>query len=103
MKNAFNECDRSAFFIHVSEDFPEISAWVKWCCSQPAELRFGSRQVLASSGVQQGDPLGLLLFSLVILQFIDAVNLCDHVKLNLWYLDDGTFVGPWSSLHISWT
>jgi len=26
MKNAFNECDRSAFFTHVSEDFPEISA-----------------------------------------------------------------------------
>ena len=41
MKNAFNECNRSAFFTRVSEDFPEISAWVKWCYSQPAELRFG--------------------------------------------------------------
>jgi len=35
MKNAFNECDRSAFFTRVTEDFPEISAWVKWCYSQP--------------------------------------------------------------------
>ena len=29
--------------------------------------------MVASSGVQQGDPLGPLLFSLVLLQFIDAV------------------------------
>ena len=98
MKNAFNECDRSAFFTRMSEDFPEISAWVKWCYSQLAELRFGNRRLLASSGVQQGDPLGPLLFSLVILQFIDAVNLRDFVELNLWYLDDGTLVGKQSSL-----
>ena len=41
------------------------SRWVrpvKWCYSQPAELRFGSRRIMASSGVQQGDPLGPLLF-----------------------------------------
>ena len=57
------------------------------------ELRFGSRQVLASSGVQHGDPLGPLLFSLVILQFSNAVHLHELVKLNLWYLDDDTFVG----------
>jgi len=37
MKNAFNECDRSAFFIRVSEDFPEISAWVKWCYSHGSD------------------------------------------------------------------
>jgi len=36
MKNAFNECSRTAFFERVGEDFPEISAWVEWCYSQPA-------------------------------------------------------------------
>ena len=71
---------------------------MKWCYSQPAELHFGNRRLLASSGVQPGDPLGPLLFSLVILQFIDAVNLRDFVELNLWYLDDGTLVGKQSSL-----
>ena len=97
MKNALNECDRSAFFTCVTEDFPEISAWAKWCYSQPAELRFGNRKLLASSGVQQGNPLGPLHFSLVILQFIDAVKLHDLVELNPWYLDDGTLVGKQSS------
>ena len=39
---------------------------------------------------QQGDPLGPLLFSSVLLQFID---LHDLVKVHLWYLDDGIFIG----------
>ena len=44
--------------------------------------------MVASSGVQQGyplgPPLGALLFSLVLLQFIDAVKLHDLVQLNIW-------------------
>jgi len=49
--------------VWVSEDFPEIAPWVHWCYSQPAELLFRNRHILASAGVQQGDPLGPLLFS----------------------------------------
>ena len=54
----------------MSKDFPEIFARVK--------LRFGNGRLLAPSGVQQGDPLGPFLLSLVILQFIDGVHLCDY-------------------------
>jgi len=50
MKKAFNECDRSAFFIRVTEDFSEISAWAKWCYSQPAELRFGQYKAVSFWG-----------------------------------------------------
>ena len=42
--------------------------------------------------------MGPLLFSLVLLQFIDFVKLHDLVKLHLWYLDGGTFIGSKSSL-----
>jgi len=75
---------------------PEISAWVKCCYSQPTEPCFGSRCILASSGVQQGDPLGPLLISLVLqLNFTDFVKLA---KVHLWYLDDGTFISSKCSL-----
>jgi len=98
MKNAFNECNRTSFLDRVSEDFPEIAPWVHWCYSQPAELRFGNRRILASTGVQQGDPLGPLLFSLVLVQFLNSNPLDEACLLSLWYLDDGTFIGSRSSL-----
>ena len=70
-----------------------------WCYSQPAELRFGHRRILASTGVQQGDPLGPLLFSLVLVQFLRFISFSETCLLNLWYLDDGTFIGTRSCLH----
>ena len=99
MKNAFNECNRSAFLDGVCKEFPEISPWVYWCYSQPAELRFGHKRILASTGVQQGDPLGPLLFSLVLVQFVRSISFTEQCLLNLWYLDDGTFIAPRPCLH----
>jgi len=99
MKNAFNECNRTSFLAKVLECFPEISAWMQWCYTQPAELRFGDQRILAAAGVQQGDPLGPLLFSLVVLDFVQSVNLHRSTCLSLWYLDDGTSIGPRLSLN----
>jgi len=48
--------------------------------------------------VQQGDPLGPLFYSLVLMQFIDFVKLHNLVEFHLWYLDDGTFIGSQPSL-----
>ena len=98
MKNAFSQCNRASFLAEVPGCFPGISAWTHWCYAQPAKLRFGDQRILASAIVQQEDPLDLLLFSLVLLGFICSAGLHSNICLPLWYLDDGTFIGPQSSL-----
>jgi len=58
MKNAFNECSHQ--FSHIVDDFPEISAWIKWCYFQPAELCFGSRILLGCNKVILWDLFGFI-------------------------------------------
>ena len=51
----------------VRHHFPGIAPWVEWCYLSPTHLFFNDGELLASqTGVQQGDPLGPLLFSLAL-------------------------------------
>lgn len=65
--NAFNLVNRECMFREVRHHIPRLSAWVE--CSQPL-LYFGGR---SACGVQQGDPLGPLVFSLALHPLLEKI------------------------------
>ncbi len=91
--NAFNMVDRSVLLREVRARCPSISLWVEFLYGQSARLYVGDDYIWSSTGVQQGDPLGPLLFALVLHPLAHAIR--DHCSLLLhaWYLDDGTIIG----------
>jgi len=90
--NAFNLVDRSALLREVRLRCPSISLWVEFLYGQAVRLYLGDGHIMSATGVQQGDPLGPLLFALVLHPLIHQVR--DSFKLlHDWYLDDGTLVG----------
>jgi len=62
--NAYNLVDRSALLHEVRLRCPSISLWVKFLYGQAAKLYLGNGHIMSAIGVQQGDPLGPLLFAL---------------------------------------
>ena len=89
--NAFNECYHTPFLSRLKKELPELFARVQWTYHTAGEVRFGA-------GVQQGDPLGPLLFSFVLLQFLDLHCHSSGLKLQLWHLDDSSFIGTRESV-----
>ncbi|GJR84358.1 hypothetical protein Tco_0155143 [Tanacetum coccineum] len=92
-KNAFNLVDREVMLREVRLCCPAISSWVEFCYSSPARLYYGEHILWSCQGVQQGDPLGPLLFSLVLHPLICKIRDSFSLSLHAWYLDDGTIVG----------
>ena len=93
MYNVFNEVQRVHFLRQVKHHFPGIYCWVRWCYQQPSNLQMGPLAFQCSRGVQQWDPLGPLLFSLVLLDLTESIKVPCDISFQLWYLDDETFVG----------
>ena len=93
--NAFNRVFRADFMSCLrSSRFSGMSAWVEWCYAHCAFLYTPSSHILSCEGVQQGDPLGPFLFSLSLMRLIERINSeCPNLRLNVWYLDDGTLIG----------
>ena len=64
--NAFNSVRRDAVLEAVAQHVPELLAFTASAYGAPSLLQFGDEQILSEEGVQQGDPLGPLFFSLAL-------------------------------------
>ena len=85
-KNAFNclRCDK--MLMTVRESIPELFRFVHSAYAQPSSLFCRDQVVESSEGVQQGDPLGPLLFCLTIHPMVMKLQ----SELRVFFLDDGT-------------
>ena len=92
LRNAFNSVSRNAVVSTVQQVCP-ILPWVSYTLSCCSHLYFGSFLLSSSSGVQQGDPMCPMLFSLVIHLVVHQLSLVLRVNVSAWYLDDGTIAG----------
>ena len=94
LSNAFNMVDRTEMLKQVKKKIPFLYDWVEYCYAQPAHLFLGDVLLASMAGVQQGDPLGPLLFALVLHPLVEKIQKqFPNLDLNVWYLDDGTIIG----------
>ena len=88
-RNAFNCIRRDKVLHSVLEKAPKLYPLVHSQYSQSTCLFFGNTFIDSAEGVQQGDPLGPLLFCLTIHDLVSNLR----SEFRLFYLDDGTLGG----------
>ena len=85
--NAFNSIRRDAVLMAVSVKLPQLYKFCWTAYNFDSILQFGDRSLSSAEGVQQGDPLGPLLFCLSLHPLLISLS----SKLRIGYLDDITF------------
>jgi hypothetical protein len=97
--NAFNMMSRQHILSEVSEKVPGIMRWSLYSLNTNAHLFLPNQISLESNrGVQQGDPLGPLLFAVGLHSIPLKIKTTLSDLFQVWYLDDSTLIGKCSSV-----
>ena len=86
LRNAFNNVSRADVMRCVESSFHVLLPWVRWCYASNSHLWYQDWILTSQEGVQQGDPLGPLLFAMVIHAVIIQISEeVPNLDANLWY------------------
>ena len=80
----------------VDAQFPSSARWTRWCYGGESSLFFNGHVLKSTTSVQQGDPLGPLLFATTVQRLVNALK--RSLNLTVLYLDDGVLAGEASAL-----
>ena len=73
-ENAFNTVDRAKALAELRAQFPGLARWAHWCYGSHSNLFFGDFKLDSATGVQQGDPLGPLLFACCVQPLVLSID-----------------------------
>ena len=88
-RNAFNTIQRDKMIGAVREHIPDLLPFIHSAYSSPSILLWNDVQVHSAEEIQQGDPIGPMLFSLTIHDLVSSLT----SEFSVFYLDDGTIGG----------
>ena len=97
LRNAFNSVSRDAVLLAV--DNTQLSPYAQWAYGHKSRLRFKDITLQSSTGVQQGDPAGPVLFAFALNRAL--CNLREQFPNDMfyiWYADDGYIIGKQDSV-----
>ena len=88
-ENAFNSVRRDKMLYAVKKFIPELLPYVHSAYSTESVLLWEKVKIISLEGIQQGDPIGPLLFCLSIHDLVSSLK----SEYKIFYLDDGTIGG----------
>ena len=87
--NAFNSIRRDVMLNATSSRLPQLYNFCWSAYNGDSILQYGEKSIISAEGVQQGDPIGPLLFCLTLHLLLSSFS----SKLRVGYLDDVTLGG----------